>query len=99
MLTRLAITFSLGVAACLAVAAGVTLPEGVDSARQMAAADDPVQIADLALEKSFNAELATREIEDALKAGDTDLARSFVELAAERAVPLDPKLIARVETG
>jgi hypothetical protein len=65
----------------------------------MAAADDPVRIADFALEKSFNADLATREIEDALKAGDTDLARSFVELAAEREVPLDPGLLAKVEAA
>jgi len=99
VLTRLAVTLSLGVAVCLALAAGVTLPEGIDSARQWTAADDPVRIADLALDKVFNAELATREIEDALKAGDTDLARSFVELAAERAVPLAPALIARVQTG
>jgi hypothetical protein len=97
VLLRLSITFFLGVAACLALAAGVSVPEGVDSARQMAAADDPVRIADLALEKSFNAAVATREIESALNAGDIDLARSFVELAAERAVALDPALTARVE--
>src|SRR6185295_12817593 len=99
VLTRLAITFSLGVAACLALAAGVSVPQGVDSARLMAASDDPVHLADLALEKSFNAAVATREIENALKAGDTDLARSFVELAAERQVSLDPALAARVEAA
>jgi len=99
VLTRLAITFSLGVAACLALAAGVSVPQGVDSARLMAAADDPVRLADLALEKSFNAAVATREIEDALKAGDTDLARSFVELAAERQISLNAALVARVEAA
>lgn len=99
MLTRLAITMSLGVAVCLALAATFSVPEGVDSARLMAAADDPVRLSDLALEKSFNAAVATREIEAALTAGDTDLARSFVELAAERGVPLAPALIARIEAA
>jgi hypothetical protein len=96
VLTRLAITFSLGIAACLALAAGVSVPEGVDSARLMAAADDPVRLSDLALAKSFNGAVATREIEAALAANDTDLARSFVELAAERDVAVTPALIARV---
>ena len=99
MLLRLAITMSLGVAACLAFAAGVSVPEGVNSARLMAAADDPVRLSDLALEKSFNAAVATREIEAALAADDTDLARSFVDLAAERAVPLKAALIAKVEAA
>jgi hypothetical protein len=99
VLTRLAITFSLGIAACLVLAAGVTLPEGVDAARQMAAADDPARLSDLALEKRFNAGVATREIEAALAGNDIDLARSFVELAAERQVPLPPILIGRVEAA
>ena len=99
MLTRLAITFSLGVAACLALAAAVSVPQGVDAARALAAADDPARIADLALDKSFNATVATREIDAALGAGDTELARSFVELSSERGVVLDPVLIARVEAA
>ena len=99
MLLSLAITMSLGIAACLALAAGVSVPAGVDAARMMAAADDPVRLSDLALEKSFDAAVATREIETALAAGDTDLARSFVELAAERDVALTPALIAKVEAA
>jgi hypothetical protein len=99
VLTRLAITFSLGVAACLALVSVVTVPDGVDAARQWSAADDPVKIADLALDKSFNADLATREIEAALAGNDIDLARSFIELAAERQVTLDPKLVARVDAA
>ena len=97
MLTRLAITLSLGVAVCLGLAALVSVPDGVEAARTLAASDDPARIADLALDKSFNATVATREIEAALVAGDTELARSFVELSAERGVALDPGLIARIE--
>ena len=96
VLLRLSIVFWLGATACLVLAAGVSLPGGVDAARLMAAGDDPVQLSDLALEKQFNAKVATREIEEALAGGDTDLARSFVELAAEREVALDPGLIAKV---
>src|SRR5207344_1646229 len=47
--------------------------------------------------KSFDATVATREIEAALAAGDTELARSFVDLAAERGVAVAPALIARTE--
>ena len=66
MLTRLAVTVSLGIAALLVGAAAVSVPVGVDAARTIAAADDPVQIAELALDRQFNSAVATREIEDAL---------------------------------
>jgi hypothetical protein len=99
VLLRLAITFSLGVAACLALAAGVSVPEGVDAARMMAAADDPARLSDLALRKSFNAAVATNEIEAALGASDVDLARSFIELAAEQEIALQPAMVAKVEVA
>jgi hypothetical protein len=95
LLTRLAITFTLGVAACLALATGVSMPGGVEAARTIAAADDPARLADLALDKSFDAAVATREIGEALAAGDVDLARSFVDLAAERGVSVSSALIAK----
>ena len=97
MLTRLAITLSLGIAACLALAAGFSLPEGVGAARLIAAADDPVRLSELALDRHFNAAVATREIEQALAAGDVELARSFVDLAAERGVTIAPMLIQKIE--
>jgi hypothetical protein len=99
LLTRLAITLSLGIAACLALATTVSLPEGVGAARALAAADDPARIADLALDTQFNAAVAAREIEQALAAGDTELARSFVELAAERDVALPAALIGKIESA
>ena len=97
MLTRLPITLSLGIAACLALAAAFSLPEGVDAARLIAAADDPVRLSELALDRHFNAAVATREIEQALAAGDIELARSFVDLAAERGVTIAPTLIQKIE--
>jgi hypothetical protein len=97
MLTRLAITLSLGAAACLALAAGVSMPEGIHAARTIAAADDPVRLSEQALDRIFNAAVATREIEEALAAGDVELARSFVDLAAERGVAVEPALMAKTE--
>ena len=98
-MTRLTITLSLGIAACLALAATASVPEGVSAARAIASADDPARIADLALEQQFNAAVATREIEEALAAGDLELARSFVELAAERGVALPSGLIGKIESA
>jgi hypothetical protein len=99
LLTRLAITLSLGIAACLALAAPFSMPEGMRAARTIAAADDPVRLTELALDKGFTATVATREIEEALATGDVELARSFIDLAAERSVPVAPALIAKTESA
>jgi hypothetical protein len=99
LLTRLTITLALGAAACLALGAGISVPGGVHAARTIAAANDPARLADLALDQSFDAPLAVREINEALAAGDTDLARSFVDLAAERGVALPASLITKIETA
>jgi len=99
LLTRLAITLSLGIAACLALAALVSVPAGIHAARTIAAADDPVRLSELALDKSFNTSLAAREIEQALAAGDIELARSFIDLAAERGVAVPVPLIAKTESA
>jgi len=82
-----------------ALGAGVafTLPEawrGLELA--VAAEKNPAKLADLRL-KDFNAEHATREIEDALKAGDIEMANSFVALADERAIELPKDLLTRLE--
>ena len=97
MLTRLLIRLSLGIALCLALASAFSVPNGVDAARTIAAADDPVRLSELALDRHFNAAVATREIEQALAAGDVELARSFVDLAAERGVTVAPALIEKIE--
>src|SRR5581483_11807993 len=93
------ITVTLGTAALLALAAGVSVPEGVGAARAVTAADDPARLADLALEKQFNTAIASREIDEALAARDVELARSFVDLAVEREVALPPETIRKVEAA
>ena len=59
-------------------------------AAQLAAAQDPVQIGDQALDRDSIATSREHEIRAALAADDTDLAQSFVELAADRGVAVDP---------
>jgi hypothetical protein len=89
--------FALAVAASFAVAAGLVIRGGLAARAQFeATAADPVKIADRALDRSFNRDVAEREIRAALAADDVDLAQSFVALAADRAVPIDPALTSAV---
>jgi hypothetical protein len=80
-----------------AIAAGFFLRGGLAAHQRLAAADDPAAIADQALAATFDRDVAEREIRSALAASDLDLAQSFVDLAAERNVPIDPALPAQVK--
>ncbi|MDO9411649.1 MAG: hypothetical protein Q7T81_03615 [Pseudolabrys sp.] len=82
--------------ALIAMAAYV-VPRGWDAQYLLSIEDDPAEIAGRTLDEKFNLDVANREIEQALAAKDSDLAKSFVDLAADRKVPLDPALIAKVE--
>ncbi len=86
-------------AALLAAAASYVVPRGLEANALLAIEDDPARIAEHALDGKFDADLARREIEEALAAKDADLARSFVELAAARQVALDSALIERVNAA
>jgi hypothetical protein len=86
-------------AAVLAALACFVVPRGWEAATLFAIEDDPAQIASRALDQKFNAELAAREIEQALAAKDSDLAKSFVDLAADRHVALDPALVEKVNAA
>lgn len=66
-------------------------------ARAAATAGDPVKIADQALDHAFNADVAVHEIRSALAAGDLDLAQSFLDLAVDRSVAIDPALADAVQ--
>ncbi len=84
-------------AGLFALAAALLIRGGEQARARLAAADDPAQISDRALARSFDSDVAEREIRSALAAGDTDLAHSFLELAADRAVGVDPALAERVQ--
>lgn len=69
----------------------------IDVAQQFAAAADPVQISDRALDRVFNESVAAHEIQSALASGDVDLARSFLDLAGDRNVTVDARLADEVK--
>ena len=90
--------FALVVAASFAGAAAMMIRDGLAARAQFeATAADPVKIADQALDRTFNRDVAEREIRNALSADDVDLAQSFVALAADRSVPIDPALDKQVK--
>lgn len=84
-------------AALFALAAGFFVRGGIALHDRTTAADDPAAISDRALAEAFDRNVAEREINAALAAGDVDLAQSFVALAAERNVPINTVLPAKVE--
>jgi hypothetical protein len=92
------IALVLVLAAALAIAGAWTLPRAIEAGRTLAARDDPAQLTDLALARGFDAAVAEREIRAALAGNDPELAQSFVELARERAVAVDPELVVKADT-
>jgi hypothetical protein len=96
-MARLNVLFPLGLLAALIAAACWTVPRAVEAGRLLAAEDDPVALTHLALEKRLDAGVVAAEIEAALDAGDLDLAASFLELARERQIAVEARLIARIE--
>ncbi len=75
---------ALVAAALLAGLACYVVPRGLDANTQLASEDDPAQIADRALDHTFDAELAQREIAAALAAKDP---RTGAELRRTRRRP------------
>jgi hypothetical protein len=96
-MTGARIALPLGLAVALAIAALAILPRGFEADQLLSEQDDPVALADRAIARSFDASVAAREINAALAADDADLAQSFLELARDRNVPVDPALAAKVE--
>ncbi|MBI1204972.1 MAG: hypothetical protein GC182_20915 [Rhodopseudomonas sp.] len=83
----------------LAATAVYVVPRGIEAGGLYAIADRPADIARHALNGKFDAAVASKEIEAALAEKDSDLAKSFVDLAAARQVTLDPALIAKVDAA
>jgi hypothetical protein len=81
---------------CL-LGAVVLLPRAYKSVNWLLIADDPAALADRKLVTAFDAGIATREIEAALAAKDPELAKSFVDLALDRQVAIDPGLVRKVD--
>ena len=83
---------AIAAAILFAVVAGFFARGGLTASARLAAAGDPVQISDQALDRVFNPDVAEREVRAALGQGDTGLAQSFLDLAADRGVTIDPAL-------
>ena len=83
------IGIALVAAALLAAAAVYAVPRAADA---VAILDDPVRIASRALDDTFDAETAQREIEAALAVHDIGLAQSVIDLARARNVTINPAL-------
>jgi hypothetical protein len=94
---RIALPFVLALA--FAGAGLALVPRALESGFLLASQDDPVALADHAVARAFDAATAAREIDAALAAGDADLARSFLELARDRNVPVDAERAAKVEAA
>jgi len=93
------LALSLGLAVASALAALTFGPRGFEAQTFLLAQDDPAEIADRRLDRSFNEAVAGREIRAALAANDPELAASFLELARDRNVPVAPVLVAQVEAA
>jgi hypothetical protein len=93
------LALSLGLAVALALAGLTFGPRGFEAHTFLLLQDDPAEIADRRLDRSFTEAVAAREIRAALAADDPELAESFVELARDRNVPVAPALVAQVEAA
>ena len=93
------IIIPLTAAALCATATRVVLPRAQESFALLYAQDDPALLADIAVAKTLSAPVAQTEIENALGAGDAELAASFLELARDRGIAVDPELAARVDAA
>jgi hypothetical protein len=96
---RFGLTFYTLALVALISAAYPVLTRGVNAGRMLAAQDDPVQLTDLGLDDRLDTERAAQEIDAALAANDPELADSFIELARERGIAVDPDRLAKVESA
>jgi hypothetical protein len=87
----------LTVAALCATAAYGVLPLAHESYRLLEAQDEPAALADIAVAKALSAPVARTEIENALNNQDPELAASFLSLARDRGIAVDPQLAQRVD--
>src|SRR5438067_5899032 len=93
------IAVPLGLAVALGIAALAIAPRAYEAQWLLAAQDDPAALADYAVARSFTAATAEREINAALAANDADLAKSFLDLARDHKVRVEPALAEKVEVA
>ena len=86
--------------AASAAACAALWPHARDAATLLLAQDDPVRLADIQVGSALrNGDVLGQGAAQALDAGDADLAKSFIDLAADRNIPVPPELTARVDAA
>jgi len=98
-MARKRIFWPLAAALALAGVALALVPDGFDAGWLLVAQDDPVMLADRAVDQRFSVPVAEQEIEAALKTDDVDLANSFADLAGERGMVVRPDLAERIKAA
>jgi hypothetical protein len=93
---RLPVVLALLAVIGCGVAALLVVPRGVEAESILSIANDPVKIAERGLDQTVNPDVIRREIEAALAANDSDLAKSFLDLAQDRGIAVDPPLAEKV---
>ncbi len=93
------IAVPLGLAVTLAIGALAIAPRAYEAQWLLAAQDDPAALADHAVARSLTTATAEREINAALAVNDADLAKSFLDLAHDHKVRVDPALSEKVEVA
>jgi hypothetical protein len=93
------ITLPVIAAVLCGAASYAVLPRAQESYALLSAQDDPASLADIAVAKALSPTVARTEIENALNAGDAELAASFLELARDRGIAIDLPLVQRVEAA
>lgn len=93
---RIGLAFTGIVASAAAFA--VMWPRAHQAAALLFAQDDPVQLSDIRLGQALRSDGGSVEqnITQALDANDADLAKSFVDLANDRKIPVSPEVSERV---
>jgi hypothetical protein len=78
------------------VAALLVVPRGIEAESKLSIQNEPGEIADRALNEVVDASVIKRETEAALAAKDADLAKSFVDLAKDKGIPVEAALAEKV---
>jgi hypothetical protein len=91
------LSLAIAVGAVLAIVLVAIAPHGYESAWRLALQDDPVALVEHEVGRQLTPAVVAKEIEAALARDDADLANSFLELARERGIAVDPALVERID--
>jgi hypothetical protein len=84
-----------------ATALALLLPHARDAATLLLAQDDPVALSDLQINSALRNDPSAigRNVDDALKAKDADLAKSFTDLASDKGTPVAAEVATKVDAA